>query len=134
MEKKYRLLIHWLIKPSLSVWLLSKVIFKLNKSRSYKLCSLSRSRLVESSLLSELLNWPWDDKCFNRDLFNFCCCLALVFVGISIVKLDYLVMIQYKKFGHLLFTENKTKHLKASKIDKHYATETQKKKNTRNMD
>ena len=37
-------------------------------------------------------------------------------------------MIEYKKFSHLLFTENKTKHLKASKIDKHYATETQKKK------
>ena len=37
-------------------------------------------------------------------------------------------MIQYKKFSHLLFTENKTKHLKASKIDKHYATETPKKK------
>ena len=39
-------------------------------------------------------------------------------------------MIQYKKFSHLLFTENKTEHLKASEIDKHYATETQKKKRT----
>ena len=108
MEKKYRLLIHWLIKASLSVWLVSKAIFKLNKSRSYKLWRLSRSRLVGSSLLTELLNWPWAraklplklkyGKSFNRDLFNFCCCLVLVFVGISIVKLDYFVMTEYKKY------------------------------------
>ena len=77
--EKYRLILHWLIIASLSVWLVSKAIFKLNKSRSYKLWSLSRSRLVGSSLLSELLNWPWArtklplklkyGKSFNRDIY-----------------------------------------------------------------
>ena len=61
---------------------------------------LARSHLVGSSLLSELLNWPWartklplklkSDRSFNKDLFNFCCCLALVLKGISVAKLDYL--------------------------------------------
>ena len=53
--------------------------------------------LVGSSLLSELLNWPWartklplklkSNRSFNKDLFNFCCCLALVLIGISVAKL-----------------------------------------------
>ena len=53
--------------------------------------------LVRSSLLSELLNWPWartklplklkSNRSFNKDLFNFCCCLALVLIGISVAKL-----------------------------------------------
>ena len=61
---------------------------------------LARSHLVGSSLLSELLNWPWArtklplklnyDRSFNKDLFNFCCCLALVLIGISVAKLDHL--------------------------------------------
>ena len=56
--------------------------------------------LVGSSLLSELLNWPWArtklplklkyDRSFNKDLFNFWCCLALVLIGNSVAKLDYL--------------------------------------------
>ena len=61
---------------------------------------LARSHLVGSSLLSELLNWPWArtklplklkyDGSFNKDLFNFCCCLAQVLIGISVAKVDHL--------------------------------------------
>ena len=61
---------------------------------------LARSHIVRSSLSSELLNWPWartklplklkSNTSCNKDLFNFCCCLALVLIGISVAKLDYL--------------------------------------------
>ena len=63
---------------------------------------MARSPLVGSSLLRELINWPWAktklhvplklkyDRSFNKDLFNFCCCLALVLIGISVAKLDHL--------------------------------------------
>ena len=47
---------------------------------------LARSHLVETKLPLKLKY----DRSFNKDLFNFCCCLALVLVGISVAKLDHL--------------------------------------------
>ena len=63
---------------------------------------IARSHLVGSSLLSELINWPWAktklhvplklkyDRSFKKDLFNFGFCLALVLIGISVARLDHL--------------------------------------------
>ena len=71
---------------------------------------LARSHLVGSSLLSELLNWPWartklplklkSDRSFNiKDLFNFCCCLALVLIGISVAKLHCRLLVMMELYN-----------------------------------
>ena len=71
---------------------------------------LARSHLVGSSLLSELLNWPWartklplklkSDRSFNiKDLFNFCCCLALVLTGISVAKLHCRLLVMMELYN-----------------------------------
>ena len=92
---------HWSVVLQLSVnGHLSRYHLCTINIMKMKALFLARSHLVGSSLLSELLNWPWartklplklkSGRPFNKDLINFCCCLALVLKGISLAKLDYL--------------------------------------------
>ena len=97
--------IKWLFNDNqiTGLWCYNRQLLSVNGHLSrYHLCTinimkmkalfLARSHLVGSSLLfSELLNWPWArtklplelkyDRSFNKELFNFCYCLALVLIA-----------------------------------------------------